>query len=464
MMDTPIVQDPVPSIDERLLTIEEQLQDLAGKKSTEHPTQPTPPFNGEQPQNRALPLLAPPTPPRRSNIKRLIRPALGVGLFGLAAWALVPMLFDVRSTQAVVNAPVVTFRSPIDGTVRFLCQTASGTKVIANTSLFDIRNSLADDDRLDTLKDEQALLSARIDGLRQQYASLASLRDNLGATVRKYEVASLRTLELECEGAKALVEAAQATKKQRNSEEEQINRLQGSGSVSAQDTTAIHFAADTAHHSVVQAQKSVESLEEQIRALRDGVHVGPGDGRNDLPYSAQRLHELSFRMEEVHAALGQDEAKLAQLARHILAEEKRLASRSRFTATAPAHWIVWRQYVVSGASVKADSPLMDTIDPAEIFVDAVIHEKYLARVRPGDTAHVRIAGSDKEWKAVVRQVIGRTLPWPDRLLAVESAPHGKQEVHVILSFTEPFSDGAGDISTSVGVPAEVTFVSMRDLF
>jgi len=463
-MGTASGQETMPSVDEQLLTIEGQLQDLVGKESTESPAQKTSPSDGAQPQSQVLPLLAPPAPPRRSNFKQLIRPVLGIGLLGLAAWALVPLFFDVRSTQAVVNAPVVTLRSPIDGTVTFLCQTASGTRAITNTPLFSVKNSLADDDRLDTLKDERAQLAARIEGLRQQHASLVCLRDKLVATVRKYEEARLRTLELERAGAQALAEAAQSVKKQRESEKDQIDRLQSSHSVSSQDTVAVQFAADAAQHSVVQAQKSVENLEEQIRALRDGVHIGPGDGRNDLPYSAQRLHELSFRIEEVHASLGQDEAKLAQLRRHILAEEKRLASRSRFTETAPADWIVWRRHVVSGAPVKADSPLMDMIDPAEIFVDAVIYEKNLARVRPGDKAHVRIVGSNKEWNAVVRQVIGRTLPLPDRLLAVESAPPAKQEVHVILGFSEPLSDGEGDVSAAVGLPAEVTFVSTRDLF
>ncbi len=463
-MDTVTGQDPAPFIDEQLLTIEEQLQNLVGKESTEPRPQETPHSDSDKPQGQTLPPLAALAPSRRHNFKRLIRPALGISLLGLATWALVPLLIDVRSTQAIVNAPVVTLRSPIDGTVTFLCQTASGAKIRANTALFKVKNALADDDRLDVLKDEQSQLAARIDGLRRQQASLVGLRDKLTATVRKYEEARLRTLEVEREEARARVDAAAAVKKQRNSEEDQIDRLQSSHSVSTQDTVAVHFAADAAQHSLVQAQKSMENIDEQIRALRDGVHIGPGDGRNDLPYSAQRLHEISFRIEEVGAALGQDEAKLAQLRRHISAEQKRLAGRSRFTATAPADWIVWRRHVVSGAPIKADSPLMDMIDPSEIFVDAVIYEKNLTRVRPGDKARVRIAGSDKERTAVVRQVIGRTLPWPDRLLAVESVPHDRQEVHVILSFCEPLSNGHDDASAPIGLPAEVTFVSTRDLF
>jgi multidrug resistance efflux pump len=463
-MDTVIGHDPVPCIDDQLLTIEGQLQDLIGKQSREPQPQETAPCNGERPQGQALPPLASPLPPRRRDFKRLIRPAMGIGLLGLALWALLPLLIDVRSTQAVVNAPVVTLRSPIDGTVTFLCQTASGAKVSANTALFRVANSLADDDRLDVLKDEQAHLAARIDGLRRQQASLVALREKLTATVRKYEEARLRTLEVERAEARARVDAAEAVRKQRNSEEDQIDRLQSSHSVSTQDTVAVHFAADAAQHTVVQAQKNMENIDTQIRALRDGVHIGPGDGRNDLPYSAQRLHELSFRIEEVGAALGQDEAKLAQLRRHLLAEEKRTAGRSKFTTTAPADWIVWRRHVTSGAPIKADSPLVDMIDPAEIFIDAVINERNLTRIRPGDKARVRIAGSDKERTAVVRQVIGRTLPWPDRLLAVESTPHDRQEVHVILSFCEPLLNGEKDASAPIGLPADVTFVSARGLF
>ena len=452
-----IAQDPAPAIDAQLQSIEEQLQGLVGKPSAEPLGQHAAPSSGGQPPNQTLPLLAPPVPPRPSRAKRLIRPAMGAGLLGLAVWALAPLIFDVRSTRAVVNAPVVTFRSPIDGTVTFLCNTVSGARASANAPLFDVKNSLADDGRLDALKDERALLAAGVEGLRRQYASLIGLREKLAATVHKYDDARLRTLDVERAGAQAQVEAAESVTKQRASEEDQIDRLQKSHSVSAQDAVAVHFAADAAKHFVVQAQKNVENLEEQIRALRDGVHVGPGDGRNDLPYSAQRLHELSFRIEEVHAALGQDEAKLAQLQRHIAAEETRLANRSSFKATAPADWIVWRRYVVVGASIKADSPLLDMVDPAEIFIDAVIHERNLKHVRPGDMATIRIAGSDKEWKAVVTQVSGRILPWPDRLLAVDAAPHDKEEVHVILTFRKPFPDGDDATSMPIGLPAEVTF-------
>ena len=232
--------------------------------------------------------------------------------------------------------------------------------------------------------------------------------------------------------------------------------------MSAVDGGATQFAAEAAHQNALQAQMGVENLEEQIRALRDGVHVGPGDGRNDLPYSTQRLHEISFRMEEVRAALRQDQAKLAQLERHVRAETERQSRRARFTPSAPAESVVWRRYASGDTAIRADSPLVDLIDPAEVFIDAVICERDLSRVKIGDTARVRLPGSGKEWNAEVKQVFGRSLPWPDQLLATQPAQASKEEIHVILRFSEPLTDGAGAALLPVGVPAQVTFVSTGD--
>ena len=69
----------------------------------------------------------------------------------------------------------------------------------------------------------------------------------------------------------------------------------------------------------------------------------------------------------------------------------------------------------------------------------MISESDLKHVHAGDGAEVRIVGSDKRWKAEVSQVVGRTLPWPDRLLAAEAVPTADREVHALLRFSEPFS-------------------------
>ncbi len=451
LLEIAIADGPASALDEQLL--QRLPQDRPQQAAPKNPPAPDGP-----PLNQALPPLAPAAVPRRVSLKSLIRSALGIGLLGLAAWALVPLLINVRSKQAAVNAPILTVCSPIDGAVTFLRGTERGATAGAKTPLLEVTNALADGDRLATLTDEETLVEARVASQRLQLAELGRLRDSLSGTAEKYRVARLRTLELERDGAQAWLESVRSVAKQRGSEKKMLDRLQAGRSVSNQDAAATQFAAEAAQHAVVQAHKAVENLEEQIRALRDGIHVGPGDGRNDLPYSTQRLHEIGLRREEIRAALRQDEARLAPLARHVRAEEQRFALESRFRAEASDHWVTWRRYAVDGDAVKAGMPLVAMIDPSQIFVDAVISESDLKHVHAGDGAEVRIVGSDKLWKAEVSQVVGRTLPWPDRLLAAEAVATADREVHALLRFSEPLSAGDGAASLPVGLPVEVTFL------
>ena len=163
-------------LDEQLAKLEGHLQDLLARAATAPPA-PTSPSPQTEPLSErkhaaetkpstapALPPLAPPAAPRRGKAARMARLAVGVGLLALAAWALAPLIFELRSTSARVNAPILTLRSPIDGTVKFDCPITSGATAAAGAPLFEIKNSLADEDRVDSLKDEEAYLQSRISG------------------------------------------------------------------------------------------------------------------------------------------------------------------------------------------------------------------------------------------------------------------------------------------------------------
>jgi hypothetical protein len=458
-------------LDEQIANLEGHLQDLlregraepsarkAPSPQTEPLTQPKLAAEAKPSPTPTLPPLAPPAAAPRSQARRLARLAVGVGLLALAAWALAPLIFELRSTSARVNAPILTLRSPIDGTVKFGCPTTSGAAATAGAPLFEIKNSLADEDRVDSLKDEEAYLQSRISGARRQLTGLAALQEGLSSTAGEYRDARLRLLQMDCEAARAALENARAVKKQRDFEEQQLARLESSRTISKQDASAAHFADDAAGHAVVQAEKNVEKLQEQVRCLRAGVQAGDG---GDLPYTTQRLHDLGCRIEETRATLWQDEAKLAQLQRHIRAETERQSRRARFASVAPEQSVVWRRRVGNNTPTQADSPLLDLVNPSEVFIDAVISESDLKRVQCGGSARVRLPGSRKEWKAVVKQVFGHDLPWPDASLAASAVPATQQEIHVILGFTEPLTDGGSAVSFPVGLPAEVTFVSTGD--
>jgi hypothetical protein len=409
-----------------------------------------------------LPPLAEPAAPRRGRGRRWLRLVFGVGLLAFAGWVLTPLIFDIRSTHAVINAPVITVRSPIDGTVTFLDRSTLGAAMKTQYPLLEVDNPLADDGRLDGLRDEQAVLAARVAGEHQQLAALEELSGQLATSASKYQAARLRDLEQECAEAKAAAAAARALEKQRQCDKTLVGHAYVRSSASTQEAVTAELAAEAAGHSAAQAQRHVERLQSEIEALRSGVHVSSGDGRNDVPYSTQRLHELALRREELRAALRQDEAKLARLERHLHAEEERQGRQAHFTTAPLSEGILWRRHVTTGGAVKAGSSLVDLVDPQELLVDAVIEEKHLESIHPGAEARVRLDDSGVELPAVVRQIAGRSLPWPDHLLAVAAVPAEKQEVHIILALGPLPQAGSDPGAIPVGRPVEVIFRSSHE--
>ena len=111
---------------------------------------------------------------------------------------------------------------------------------------------------------------------------------------------------------------------------------------------------------------------------------------------------------------------------------------------------MWRRRVGNDTPIQADSPLLDLVNPSEVFIDAVIGESDLKARAVRGAARVRLPGSRKEWKAVVKQVFGHDLPWPDASLAASAVPATQQEIHVILGFTEPLTDGGSAVRSPSG--------------
>lgn len=168
--------------DERLHLREEL--DLAGRELATLRTQLA------APSPRDVELPAPPSPARvlRDRLRALPLPPI-VGrhpvliaatvLPALAALFVLPFLLWPRSIEGVINAPLLTLTSPLDGTVTTL-SAQSGEAVSAGAALFEIEN-LRDGDR--GIREAEAALVAKreeITTLENSRRYLESLYANLG--------------------------------------------------------------------------------------------------------------------------------------------------------------------------------------------------------------------------------------------------------------------------------------------
>jgi multidrug resistance efflux pump len=398
------------------------------------------------------PATGPAAVPSRRAWRRFIRAGLGLTCLGFAAWAVVP-LPGVGSDRAVVNAPLATIRSPIDGTVKLVPPPAGTSAPGGEGEVIEVAAYLGHDSRLEALRGEAAALKARTEAAREQLQALDNLSAELEAAARRYQTLAQRRLERRRDAARSAAEQARLTHKQREGEHTLVAGIVGTGGVSRQEVMSSRLVAEAARQAADHEAHVLAGIEEELQALKQGVFLGEGDGRADLPYSAQRRHEVALRRADVQTALRHDEARLAAAEAQARDEEARAARRGQFRA-APAG-IVWRHHVADGSAVSAGGALVDCLDLSAVFIDAVVPEKYLAWLRPGDEAVVHLAGTGAAVPAVVKRVARRDLPWAESMLAAEPPSAGRQEVHVLLV---PAGDPPAALGADcVGRSAEVTF-------
>jgi multidrug resistance efflux pump len=412
----------------------------------------------------AKPAAKPDTPSRGALLRRRIRVALGAGLLSVSGWLLLswlisPSIWNITSSQAVVNAHIMTLYSPIEGTIA-TPPPAVGKAVGADSYLVEITDPRVDNSRREELKTEAASLEQRVAALKKQYEVLETLKNKLADSARRYQEALIRRLEKQVEEAKSAAAAADAFLQQRRFKQDQISRLYGErGGVSQSDIVTAKLAAEAAQKKVNQARLAVRRLTDELESVRKGNFAGPGDGRNDVPYSMQRMHEIAIRQQDIQAKIQEFEARSAQAQQQLRIEGERVDRKSRCYLKAPIDGIVWRRPLASGGTVTLQKPVLELLDSSDIFVDALVSEKHFGDIRPGDKVVIKLIGSHAEVPGTVRDVLGKVALADDKTLAAEVPKLGKHEIHVIVTFDDgpPRSDNFHPYH--IGQPVEVRFTT-----
>ncbi len=407
------------------------------------------------------PTPAPQEAPRGPSLGRRIRLGLGLGLLGIAgwlgvSWLLSPALWSITSSEAVVNARIMTLHSPTEGTMA-QSPPPVGQAVTAGSSLLRVENPLADDSHLEELKTEAASLDERVAALKRQNEELEALKDRLGGNVRKYQAAGVRRLQTRLEEAKAVAVAADAFAQQRRYKREQAERLALGNSVPMEEAVTARLAEDAARSKAAQAQAEVRHLSDELEALRVGHYLGPADGGNDVPYSQQRIHDLEIRQHDLIARVEEFTARAAQVRRQLEIETERLGRNKGAVLKAPIDSVVWRRPLTAGSPVTRQTPVLQLLDTSNIFVDAVVPAKYVGDIHPGDKVVIRLISTREEVSGTVQDVLGQVALGEDRALAAEVPKLGKREVHVLVAFDGAPPDRDRIHPYNIGQPVEVHF-------
>ena len=110
----------------------------------------------------------------------------------------------------------------------------------------------------------------------------------------------------------------------------------------------------------------MERLSKQLESARKGVFIG--DARNDVPYSRQRMDEVTIQLADLDARTRETQARIEQLTRQLGEETVRVERQEDAEIVMPFNGVIWRNSVVAGSNVVVGQEISRILDCRELFV------------------------------------------------------------------------------------------------
>jgi len=277
---------------------------------------------------------------------RLLRLLIGVGLVCTAAWYIYLYAFNKVSVAGVVNAPLVTIVSQLDG---YVAKDWAGrtTVLSAGQAVVTVVNGRVDNRAALELAGSRAAARERLVALRGSIAELTGIKTSLEQRNRDHMAAWSYHLEQDVtEGTAALV-SAHVVERQTGDALRRGTSLVATGAVSRVNFDDLSYAHQRAVSEVTRSTAALARREGDLAAAGEGILLADTNW-SDVPYSRQRLDEIAIRLSSLHNDEGAGAAAIDEIEVKYAAEKARVALLSREELTAPVDGVVWRSWWRAG--------------------------------------------------------------------------------------------------------------------
>lgn len=332
-----------------------------------------------------------------------VRVAVATTMAALGLWAFAPYVTSEVGGEAFVNAPLIRMASPIAGIVASDLPPA-GTAITTSRTARLVAARILDTGPLAGLKGQQAaLISARDLALRQIDELSAASARAISRSTRFGQAASAR-LAATTHAAQEALAGCEAEAAEAVLQRDRIEALaeQRFATFTQRDRLRAQALASARRCAMLRDQASALAIE--TRAAGSGRYLA--GAAMDAPYGDQQRDRLLLRRQELESVVADANARLAELASQISAEEIRLARASAFDAVLPAGTVVWSQPAPKGTTVAPGGSLMDLVDCNRRYVEVALPERRMEAILPGTPAKVRLIGSDTWLDGRVASIVG----------------------------------------------------------
>ncbi|MBR0871433.1 HlyD family efflux transporter periplasmic adaptor subunit [Bradyrhizobium tropiciagri] len=318
-------------------------------------------------------------------VRRTLRVALGLAIVAVFGWMPLKALLQTSSVEAVVNARIVTLRSPIDGTVTAKPNNPTHLSALSEGDLIlHVVNARGDRIRLDDLRRQMSRLDNERPSFAAKLAAAETAQQDLARQSSQFRDG--RTLQLEARIAEiqSAIEAAAARREEATAAVERASSLVRSGTVSTVELARLTREQAIAQQTEIGARRRLDAAKVELTAVKSGTYLG--DSYNDRPSSVQREEEMRQRVSDLRADLAHADAEIAWLTHEIAVEQIHYVNRSEADIRAPVKGRIWEMMTSPGEDVRAGQPLLKLLDCTGAVVTANVTENVYNRLRLGEQA------------------------------------------------------------------------------
>jgi len=322
---------------------------------------------------------------------RAAKAAIGVLILVVVGWVPVRSLLATTSTEAVLNARLITLRAPIEGQVELVSVSLRvGDQLADKQSVLRVVNRRAERGRLDDLRRLIDQLESERDGVTTRITELSVLQNDLAGQVRHFQEGRVRQLTERAGELSSELAAAAASRDAAAKAMERVKPLADTGSVSAAVLERYTRDERVTAETYTAIEHRLAALQIELRAAELGTFLG--DTYNDRPRSSQRVDEVGQRLAELTADLRERDARLFSLRKELAEETKRVTDNTSAELVAPTAGRVWEVLTSPGESVVRGQELIRVLDCTGVIVTAAVSESVYNRLHIGQSTTFQLRG------------------------------------------------------------------------
>jgi len=328
-----------------------------------------------------------------SRHSRLSKAAIGLLPLAVVGWLPIRSLLQATSTEAVVNARLVTLRAPIEGDIEAPAGLNVGTQLKAGDTVLRVINRRAERSRLDDL----ARLIDQIESERASIASritdMAVIQAELSGQRRSFQEGRLNQLKARAAEIASEMAAARANRDAAQQAPARVQPMANSGSIPTATLERYKRDAQVTAETYTAIEHRLSALQVELKAAEAGTFIG--DTYNDQPRSAQRIDEIAQRLNELNANLRDRDTRLVTLRKELAQEEQRLDERATAVLTTPVAATIWEVLTSPGEAVVRGQDLVRLLDCSGTVVTAGVSEWVYNRLHIGRSASFVLRGESE---------------------------------------------------------------------